>query len=82
LNAVPLLLIATFCAAGVVPPLWKLKERLAGLTPMVGAGGGAFTVIAWRIVPVPPPKLSMAAAYSVAVVVAVTVGAVQLNVQL
>jgi hypothetical protein len=48
---------------------------------MVGAGADALTVIACCNVPVPPLKLSIAAAYKVALVVAVTVGAVQLNVQ-
>jgi hypothetical protein len=47
----------------------------------VGLAAGAVTVTACFTAPVPPLKLSMAAAYKVAVVVAVTVGAVQLNVQ-
>jgi hypothetical protein len=49
---------------------------------MVGVGAAAVTVMFCCLVPVPPLKLSMAAAYRVAVVAAVTVGAVQLKVQL
>src|ERR1700757_50717 len=49
---------------------------------MVGVGAAAVTVMFCCSFPVPPLKLSMAAAYRVAGVVAVTVGAVQLKVQL
>src|SRR5437588_12913441 len=49
---------------------------------MVGVGAAAVTVMFCCSFPVPPLKLSMAAAYRVAVVVAVTVVAVQLKVQL
>ena len=49
---------------------------------MIEGATGAVTVIAFCKVPVPPLKLSMAAAYRVAVVLEVTVGAVQVKVQL
>ena len=67
--------------SGVDPPVVNAKERLAGLTFSVGLGTGAVTVIACWIVPVPPPKPFTAAAHIVAVLLAVTIGAVQVNVQ-
>ena len=59
-----------------------LNEKIEWAQWGIRAEAAAVTVMACFSVPVPPPKLSMAAAYNVAVVVAVTVGAVQLNVQL
>jgi hypothetical protein len=67
--------------AGVDPPDVNATARLAGLTFSVGLATGAVTVIACCIAPVPPPKPFTAAAHTVAVVFAVTVGAVQVNVQ-
>src|SRR5215469_522834 len=80
--AAPLLLTAMVSEAGVVPPVVNAKAKLVGLTVMLGFGTGAVTVMDCWIWPVPPPKLSIAAAQSVTVAFEVTVGAVQLKVQL
>jgi hypothetical protein len=50
------------CAFGVVPPVWKLNVRLAGLALIVAGGAAGFTVIVCCSLPVPPLKLSIAAA--------------------
>jgi hypothetical protein len=78
----PVLLTAMVFAAGVAPPVVNANAKLVGLRVMVGFATGAVTVIDFWTVPVPPPKLSIAAAHTVTVVFAVTVGAVQLKVQL
>ena len=80
--AAPLLDTAMVLEAGIVPPVVNENARLVGLTVIVGLATGAVTVIDFCSVPVPPPKLSMAAAHSVTVVLEVTVGAVKLKVQL
>ena len=66
---------------GTDPPVVNAKERLAGLAFSVGFGTGAVTLIVCCIVPVPPPKPLTAAAQKVTVLLEVTAGAVQVNVQ-
>src|SRR5262245_12911164 len=38
---VPVLLMVSVCEAGFAPPSMPLNEKLAGLTPIVGAGAGS-----------------------------------------
>jgi hypothetical protein len=82
LKAAPLLETDRLLAAGFAPPIVYAKAKLVGVTAMVGAAGGAVTVMfCWRV-PVPPPNPFTPAAQNVTAVLEVTVGAVQVNVQL
>jgi hypothetical protein len=70
------------CDPGFAPPVWYEKLREVGEICRFGFVAGAVTVVVSMVVPVPPLEPSIAAPYIVCVVFAVTVGAVQLNVQL